>query len=127
MENNWFLPVIEQKNVFFIPILGTKFTCQIKWLEDETFPDLGFNNYCSLRSNLCFDENYDIDNGLFQILHVYEVICRASKDKYYLISFSEIQEHDDMYDTVCVPYNKLNILKFYKDYVMTFEDKREED
>ena len=127
MENNWFLPVIEQKDIFFIPILGTNFNCQIKWLEDETFPDLGFSVYCSLRSNLCFDENYDIDNGLFQILHVYEVTCRASKKKYFLISFSEIQEYDDILHSVCVPYNRLNILKFYKDYVMTFEDKRKED
>lgn len=122
----WFKSITEHEGILSIPIIDTEEFCFIKWGEDEAFDEVYPDSYCSLRSNICFDENYDIDNGLFQILHIHEVICYKTKKMYLLVSMSKIEEYDDMFHTVCLPYNYLNILKFYKEYVMTFQDEREE-
>ena len=79
--------------------------------------------YCSLRSNIFFDEG-DEDP---QILNVYEVECMRSKIQYFMIA-SDKYAHEDwesIQHCVCVPHNKLNLIKFYKDYLMTFPNVRE--
>lgn len=120
-------------NSAFIPLLGTpRFIC-LSWNFDEDavdkFENKTFINWCSLRCNICFDEAWRCSSdvsSITQILHVYEVIDSNTQEQFFLVSFNEIKEVDDIAHCVALPYNKLNLIKFYKDYVMTFPDGKEQ-
>ncbi len=118
-----------------IPILNTNECCWHEYKEEECLDDVAKrfvnasgNRYCTLRSNICFDEIYNDpeEEEDRQILSVYEVECMRTKILYFMISNDcRIDEDwDNIKHCVCVPHNKLNLIKFYKDYVMTFADNR---
>jgi hypothetical protein len=48
---------------------------------------------------------------------VYEIRCFVTEIKYLLISYDEIMEWDNIFHCVCLPYNRLNLLKFYSDFL----------
>jgi len=54
---------------------------------------------------------------------VYEIFCCRTNEQFYLISYRELFEFDDIKHCVCVIYNKLNLLEFYAKYLIPFSDK----
>jgi|GEM_PF-4261270 hypothetical protein len=124
-EENWWIG---------IPILNTDQFCWLEFREDECLSDVAkrFLNACpmgivysSLRSNIYFGGDDEDPRNL----NVYEVECMRSKIQYFMIASGEYahQDWEAMQHCVCVPRNELNLIKFCKDYLMTFPDKIEKD
>lgn len=124
--SDWIPAVNLQKNCVEIPLLGSsKCSICISLKDEDELVKITENSWCTLRSNICFDEAYRDENdaqSITQICHVYEV-KDVTGEEFYLIAFQEFDEWDDIRHCVAVPYNKFNLIKFYKEYLMTFEDK----
>ena len=124
--SEWIPHVELQETCAAIPLLGSSrdFIC-ISLKDEDEFVKITENSWCTLRSNICFDEAYRDENdtqSITQICNVYEV-RDVTGEEFYLIAFNELDEWDDIRHCVAVPYNKFNLIKFYKEYLMTFEDR----
>ncbi len=118
--SKWIASVNLQKNCVEIPLLGSsRGSICIPLKDEDELVKITKNNWCTLRSNICFDEAYRDENdaqSVTQICHVYEVQDVTGED-FYLIAFSELDEWDDIKHCVAVPYNNFNLIKFYKEYL----------
>lgn len=106
-----------------VPVYGTDLFCHIVWEEGETVEDAmkrasgndSFSVYTRFKVWPSDSEEDETYSG-YEV-GVYEVICSETHKKYYLISSREMDEFDDVLHSVCVPYNKLNLLKFFSEYL----------
>jgi len=106
-----------------IPIYGTSDYCFIEWKEDDTYEDAlikaqgGERNFISIYTIFKIwpsdIEESDSENEEWD-LRVYEIQCKNTEIKYFLISYWEISEFDDIRHCVCIPFNALNLFKFYR-------------
>lgn len=110
---------------FKIPILGTDHYCLLDWKEEETWrecmnnPEISGSLYCTFHVWSKLDSEDD-DGTFFSC--VYEITNKIDGKRYYLIAFKEIEEFDDILHTVCVTYNKWNILKFFRENLLPFDN-----
>lgn len=124
------IPAVKLENdCAFIPLIGGREneTVCVKWNdnEDSVTPFEDGGSWCTLRSNICFDEayrHYEEPSSITQILTVYEIKDANTEVEYFLIAFDRIQNDDDILHCVAIPHNRLNLIKFYKEYIMTFPD-----
>lgn len=120
--------VLVEDDVVGVPIYSTQKYCWIEWKEGENVDKaLGraYDNESTIAvrwtrfkivpSDLEAEPDEDHYEG-FEIW-VYQVRCKESGDRYYLIAYDEIGEFDDILNCVCIPYNRLNLLKFYAKYL----------
>jgi hypothetical protein len=121
--------VIIKDDKAFVPIIGTnEYVCLI-WKEDGDNCE-EVRRWCTLRTNICFDEAYrsvNIPDSVKQILNVYKIKDSENGVPFFLVAFDQLQDFEDIGHCVALPYNKLNLIKFYKDYLMTFPDTLDED
>ena len=125
------IPAVKFGNgVAFIPFIDEagKYAC-INWDMDgkalEVFEDMKYPGWASLRSNICLDEgsrDEDEPSSTQQILQVYELTDLNTGSEFLMVAYYEIRDFDDIKHCVALPYNYLNVIKFYKEYVMTFAD-----
>jgi hypothetical protein len=119
------IPTIEiDGNRIGIPILGSSLKCWLEWGENDCAED--FFKKCKCIGVWCkcyvWTLNEGNEDGTFRIC-VYEVTCSQTEKEFYLIAYDSIDEFDDMKNCVCVPHNRLNLLIFYRDYLVPFADK----
>ena len=113
MGENMFKQCVEWDNEDYVgisvPIYGTDQTCEIDFGDDDSH-----KKYCTLRIPLIYDQNYPLPIEI----DVWEVKdCDTSK-RYYLICDGDICPDEGVVHAVCVPFNSLNIIKFFKDHLM---------
>jgi len=131
------IPRVEREgHRFLVPIYGTSGRyCWIEWMEGEGV-DSALSRACNdgsdkpwvhstfkVWSNDMSEQNAeDLVNSID--LYVYEVECCVGKERYFLISDDVILFSCDILNCVCVPYNRLNLLKFYSEFVCTIGQTR---
>ena len=119
--------VIINNDHVMIPIFQTSGFCYLKWEDDvdvETFlKSITLNNF-----GMCWDNAHvwtkicdaeEKPEGEFY-LYVYDVKCYKTDREFHLISYGEITDFEDIKNCVCLPFNRLNLLKFYKEYLIPF-------
>lgn len=122
--------VEEGEDYAHIPIFGTENSfIRITWGEDEdsitNFENGKHQMWCTLRCNICFDEGWrdpGDPSSTSQIIHVYKVEDENTKEMYSLLAFNEIVDVGHIRHCVALPFNDFNLVKFYKEYLMTFPD-----
>lgn len=121
--------IFDDNDVIRIPIFQSEEFCCFKWEEDvdvETFlksitcskSGVGWN---SIHVWTKISDADDKPEGEFY-LYIYDVKCFQSEREFHLISYGEIEDFDDIKNCVCLPFNRLNLLKFYKEYLIPFSD-----
>jgi hypothetical protein len=120
-----------------IPILGSDQKCFLDWKEGEETKEFFKNSmrsentlrWCSFKIWNSIDkiwnnteEDEEDDFGTFCV-YVYDVFCIVTDKKYHLICLGELDDFSDIENCVCLPFNRLNLLIFYKDYLVPFCDK----
>ncbi len=120
--------VVVEGDMLRIPVIGRDSGCSIKWCEGEgvdealgrAHPEGEFFKYSSFKVWSTDMEECDgeIPTNLTEIeAVVYRVVCASSGKQYYMISEGEVNDFEDMMNAVCVPYNTLNLLRFYGEYM----------
>ena len=110
-----------------IPIYGTNEYCWIEWKENECKDiALGRAYEGDFKRAMLYSRfkvaprDFDVeDPGHYEGCEIitYEVKCRKSEIKYLMVSYNEVEEFDDIYHCVCLPFNRLNLYKFYSEYL----------
>ena len=106
---------------YFIPVFDSIHECFIKFSHEDSLEEASNSGglkiiapYGNINKILRI-KNYNVKD--FLIPHVYAVFCILKCEKYFLVSFFEIEDADDLKHSVCIPFNKLNLYKFYKEYL----------
>lgn len=118
---NMIPPVIQENDFFLIPIYYDKGYCYLEWQDDDCMNTMlkkmkitkfmGYKIYPP-------DIDPDDENSYMQCeeIYIYEVKCAKFGTQYFMISFYELFDYSHIFHCVCIPYNALNILKFFSDY-----------
>lgn len=115
-----------EKNCAFVPIIEKtdEFMC-IDWIEDSdiSYLDQIGQRYCTLDCNICLDDcDRDNKESLRKILYVYTQDDKNTGIRYFIVSWWEPIELDDIKSCLAFPAHPLNLIKFYKENLMTFPD-----
>ena len=103
-----------------IPIYGTHGYCLVYWGDKEDADSALKRANGTLHSSFAIcasDLEIETEKHQFFEVWVYEIKCKDSGQKYFMISLRELQQIDDAVDLVCVPFNHFNLLKFYAEYL----------
>jgi hypothetical protein len=123
-------PPIIDNNTFGIPIYKSNEFCFLTWKDGETFQEMmkrnqnvdSISKYDSFET-ISSDDELDISFS-FQCA-IYDVICEKSNKIFYLVvNYPETFVQDDIYDWICIPRNRLNLMKFYIEYFIPFCNKK---
>lgn len=122
----YFKSIIETDDEIGIPVLESNEICWLLWKVDELPEDVikrsNNHNFFSIYDQFTiWNAMLDDDQKIYTT--IYEVTCYKSKIKYYLITYRELDNYENIFNSVCVHYNYLNVLKFFKDYLLPFENK----
>ena len=101
-----------------IPIYDTYEYFRFKWCEGES-TEIAFTNAGIVGAQCSLDTDRDTD--CLPNCFVYEVDCEKTQRQFYLITFDPVEEFDDILHSVCIPRNKFNLFKFFKEYMPTLE------
>lgn len=116
-----------EKGDIGIPILGSNDYCWLKWHDEENITDFLINNTCNhydyIDSSMhVYRKNDEEENGFINVT-VYEVFCKKTKVRYFLIIEGRFYDPDCIFGSVCLPHNKLNLIIFFRDYLLPFSEK----
>lgn len=120
----------EEKNLFLVPIWGRNSFCHFTWLEDEDADDFMMRATCSekkrphsfhCRYKLNFwnkvggeiKSEFGYESLELEIYEVYAV--HPHSEKFYLCT-EHLNDPEEFYHAICIPYHKLNLIKFLNEY-----------
>lgn len=124
--------VIEDGDLFQIPIYGSDEKCYLLWHEEETIENFlkrasksNYSHIYDLKKVLLRDYDHtDIELGSFSI-GVYEVFCHKTDRKYFLLCCGgALDDPSGIFDCLCVPRNRFNLLTVYKEFLVPFSEKK---
>lgn len=123
------IEILEDGDTIGIPIFGTDEFCWVTWLEGEDCND--FFLRATGENYVCPWSSFSVWSSLNQVrehpdykIFVYDIFCYRTHRKFHLISYDDVNDFDDLSNCVCLPFNRLNLLKFYKEYVLPFAEKQ---
>jgi hypothetical protein len=120
--------VIIQDEQIAIPVLNSDNFCFFIWKEEESvdifLKRASQSEYVRLWASIGVwtedeDKKDEYSEGTFYI-YVYDVLCCKTEKEFHLICYGEITDFDDIKNCVCLPFNRLNLLTFYKKYLSPF-------
>jgi hypothetical protein len=126
--------VIIEGSRIAIPVFGSPEHCILIWNEEESTEDFLKRamqsehtiGWCSVHVWNKYTEDDGepfTGEGIFYI-HVYDIFCSETNRKFHLIAYDDLGEFDDIEHCVCLPFNRLNLLAFYRDYIIPFANKK---
>lgn len=120
-----FKPILITEEDIGIPIYNSDQYFYLTWNAGESITDVFKKHtqfgdkslYTTLYSKPLGEESGEYSD--FELC-VYDFICSRHKCHFYLITKNEIFEFEDLYNSVAVYYNELNIIEFYKNHLLPF-------
>jgi hypothetical protein len=110
-------PIRSHENIYEISVLNDdKATCcfEINGKDDFTWIQQGIlEDFKAINSDRSFSPS----------CYTYDVRCCKTFIHYYLVSRTKVTDIESLDHCVCIPFNYLNLMKFYSEYMLPFCDK----
>jgi hypothetical protein len=124
----WFKPVVLTEKNIMIPFIDDDRYRVFEWHEEETTEDFlkrHCTNYCEGTSNSygawTFPTHIKNPGHPNFEVWVYEVTdCQS--EEFYLMASYELNDISDFQASILIPHHHLNLLIYFKEYVMPFFD-----